>query len=306
MKIAVTGAAGSVGSYLTACLVEKGHQLRLLDKSVGALKGFRGLEVIEGGVEDPDVVGAFAKGMEILIHLAWSFSDDPAQSLEVDVKGTLNLLKASADQGVKHFIQASTAVVYGKPVHLPIIEDDPCLVEDARKPVYALAKLMCEKLGLIFFKEKGLPITTFRFWWAFGPEIGGRHLREMVKTALEGGELEVPSEAGGSFLHLDDLARGFESSFLNQKSFGQIFNLSSVFLTWEEIAGIIVEEAGNGVVRTVPREEWKGSSFLADVWNLSSRKAESLLGFRPGLGESDYRNLFKQAVRGVVEKLRPV
>ncbi len=306
MKIAVTGAAGSVGSSLTARLMEKGHHLRLLDKSVEALKGVRGVEVIEGGVEDPEVVGPFVKGMEIIIHLAWSFSDDPTQSLEVDVKGTLNLLKASADQGIKHFIQASTAVVYGKPVHVPILEDDPCLVEHARKPVYALSKFMCEKLGLIFYKEQGLPTTTFRFWWAFGPEIGGRHLREMAKRALEGRELEVPSEAGGSFLHLDDLVSGFESSFLNQKSFGQIFNLFSVFLTWEEIAGIIVEEAGNGVVRSVPREEWKGSSFLADVWNLSSRKAESLLGFKPGLGESDYRNLFKQAIRGVVENLRPV
>jgi len=306
MKIAVTGAAGSVGSYLTARLMEKGHQLRVLDKSVGALKRFREVEVIEGGVEDPDVVGPFVKGMEILIHLAWSFSDDPARSLEVDVKGTLNLLKESVDQRVKHFIQASTAVVYGKPVRVPILEDDPCLVEDARKPVYALSKLVCEKLGLIFFKEQELPSTVFRFWWAFGAEIGGGHLREMVKRALEGRELEVPAEAGGSFLYLDDLVKGFESSFLNQKSFGQIFNLSSVFLTWEEIAGIIVEEAGNGVVRSVPREEWKGSSFLADVWNLSSRKAERLLGFKPGLGESDYRNLFKQAIRGVVEKLRPV
>ena len=71
-------------------------------------------------------------------------------------------------------------------------------------------------------------------WWAFGQEIGGRHLREMVKRALEGGEIEVPSKAGGSFLYLDDLVKGIELSFLNQKSFGQIFNLSSLFLTWGE------------------------------------------------------------------------
>lgn len=129
------------------------------------------------------------------------------------MKGALNLLKASVEQEVKHFILASTAVVYGKGQYVPIIEDDPCLIEDARKPVYALSKFVCEKLGLIFFKEQGLPISIFRFWWAFGREIGGRYLREMIKMALEGGELEVPSKAGGSFLHLDDLVKGFEFFF---------------------------------------------------------------------------------------------
>jgi len=128
----------------------------------------------------------------------------------------------------------------------------------------------------------------------------------MVKRALEGRELEVPSMAGGSFLHLDDLVKGFELSFLNQKSFGQVFNLSSLFLTWEEIANIIVEEVGSGKVKIISQEDWKGSSFLTDEWNLSSQKAESLLGFRPELRESDYRALFKETIRSVVDKLRSV
>lgn len=154
MRIGITGAAGFVGSYLTSRLKEKGHQLRLLDKSVGTLKELGGVEIIEGGVEDNSVVRSFMQEMEIIIHLAWSFSEDPVRSLEVDVKGTLNLLKESVEQGVKHFILASTAVVYGKPAHVPLIEDDPCLVEEARKPIYALSKFVCERLGLIFFKDQ--------------------------------------------------------------------------------------------------------------------------------------------------------
>jgi len=131
------------------------------------------VEIIEGGVEDNSVVRSFVKEIEIIIHLAWSFSEDPVRSLGVDVKGTLNLLKESVEEEVKYFILASTAVVYGKPVHVPLIEDDPCLVEEARKPIYALSKFVCEKLGLIFFKERGLPTSIFRFWWAFGGKIGG-------------------------------------------------------------------------------------------------------------------------------------
>ena len=83
---------------------------------------------------------------------------------------------------------------------------------------------------------------------------------------------------------------------LNQKSFGQVFNLSSLFLTWEEIANIIVEEVGRGKVKIISQEDWKASSFLVHEWNLSSQKAESLLGFRLELSESDYRVLFKEAI----------
>jgi hypothetical protein len=73
-----------------------------------------------------------------------------------------------------------------------------------------------------------------------------------------------------------------------------------------EVANIIVEEVGSGKVKIVSQEDWKGSSFLADVWNLSSQKAKILLGFRPELRESDYRALFKETIRSVVDKLRSV
>jgi len=91
---------------------------------------------------------------------------------------------------------------------------------------------------------------------------------------------------------------------LNQKSFGQVFNPSSLFLAWDEIANIIVEEVSSGKVKIISQKDWKGNSFLAGEWNLSSQKVESLLGFKPELSESDYRVLFKEAIRSVVDKLR--
>ena len=91
MRIGITGAAGFVGSYLTSYLMEKGHQLRLLDRTVGTLKELRGVEVVAGGVEDNPVVKSFVKEMEMIIHLAWSFSEDPVQSLERDWSEPLRL-----------------------------------------------------------------------------------------------------------------------------------------------------------------------------------------------------------------------
>jgi nucleoside-diphosphate-sugar epimerase len=134
----------------------------------------------------------------------------------------------------------------------------------------------------------------------------GQTLEKDDKKAREGKELEVPSRAGGSFLHLDDLAKGFEFSFLNQKAFGQIFNLSSQFLTWEDIANIIIEEVGSGKVKIISPEDWKGSSFLTNEWNLSSQKAENLLGFRPKIRESDHRILFKEIIKSGLDRLRLV
>jgi len=92
----------------------------------------------------------------------------------------------------------------------------------------------------------------------------------MTKQEMEDKELEVASKSGGSFLYIDGLLKCFELFFLNQNSFGQVFNLSSQFLTWEEIAKNIIAETGNRKVKIISRENWKGSSFLVNEWNLSS------------------------------------
>jgi len=53
------------------------------------------------------------------------------------------------------------------------------------------------------------PVTNIRFWWGFGEEIGGKHLRNMIQNALDGEVIQVPEGAGGSFLHFDDFLLGF-------------------------------------------------------------------------------------------------
>jgi nucleoside-diphosphate-sugar epimerase len=88
-------------------------------------------------------------------------------------------------------------------------------VEEARKPLYGIAKAAAEKLCLMYGKTKGPPATVVRFWWAYGDEIGGKHLREMLKIASGGTPLEVPAGSGGSFLHMADLAQGIERCLFN-------------------------------------------------------------------------------------------
>jgi UDP-glucose 4-epimerase len=295
-----------VGQALTRSLLEKGHSVRVLDKKTDQLQSLkrRNLELIKGGIEDPSAVSGAVKGIDVMVHLAWSFSDDPMELLASDLKGHLLLLDAAAAEKISHFFYTSTAVVYGKPVKSPITEEDPCSVEDARKPFYGIAKLTAEKLLLAYFRTKGLPLTIFRFWWSYGEEIGGRHLRDLIKLAQAGEPLTVPKEAGGSFLHLDDLMNAIWLALKKPETFGEIFNLSTLFLSWEEVARIIIEVTNSSSsFEVIPAKEWMGAPFLADPWELSTGKAERVFGYRPTLFPSEARQRLKEAIARCYENI---
>jgi len=290
MNFLITGGAGTVGTDLTKSLLGKGHRVRVFDRktrTVGSICDDR-LEWIEGRLEDARVVQEAIRGVDVVIHLAWSFSDDPAELLEYDLKGHVILLDACVAAKVKRLFYTSTAVVYGKPIQVPITEESPCLVEEARKPFYAVAKQTAEKLTLAYWKTKGLPVTIFRFWWSYGEKIGGRHLRDMITLALNGQPLMVPEKAGGSFLDHEDMTQALLLAIEKPESVGQIFNLATLYLEWKEIAQMIIEVTGSSSsLEVIPAGEWAGAPFLADSWELSIARAQRLF---------DYRSLFSPAV----------
>jgi len=262
------------------------------------------VESIQGSLEDPQVVERALRGIDAVIHLAWSFSDDPVELLESDLKGHVVLLDACVAAKISRLFYASTAVVYGKPTQRPLTEEAPSLVEEARKPFYAIAKLAAEKLALIYWKTKGLPVTVFRFWWSYGKEIGGRHLREMIALAQAGQPLSVPGGAGGSFLDHEDLAHALLLAQEREASIGQVFNLSTAYLEWSDIAGMIVEAAYSpSRIEVVPRGHWQGAQFLADPWELSTGKAQHLFGYHSLFSPATARERLANAIARYREEL---
>lgn len=305
-KILITGGAGSCGLFLTTSLLKRGYEVVVFDKNVEPVQSIsdENLTVIQGLLEDRDTAGKIVEGMDAVIHLAWSFSTDPMETLEVDLKGHINLLEEMAQQKTGHLIYTSTAVVYGKPRYSPIDEDHPLIVEEARKPLYGITKAAAEKLCLMYWKERGLPATVIRFWWAFGDDIGGRHLREMLRTAAAGEPLEFPGDSGGSFLYLEDLDQGVEKCLFAPASFGQTFNLGTVYVTWDEVAGIVKEVTGStSEIRSIPSSEWKGSAFLADPWELDDTLARELVGYAPA-GEAEAKGMLKKAIAARWESMK--
>jgi UDP-glucose 4-epimerase len=307
MNFLITGGAGSVGRDLTAALLREGHRVRVLDKQAETVSPLQDkkLEWIPGRLEDDRLVRAALQGVDIVIHLAWSFSDDPVELLESDLKGHLVLLEACVNAKVSRLFYASSAVVYGKPIHVPITEEGPCLVEEARKPFYAIAKFAAEKLALTYGKTKGLPVTVFRFWWSYGEKIGGRHLRDMITLAQAGRPLPVPDGAGGSFLDHDDLTHALLLALQRQGSIGQTFNLATIYLEWRDIAQMIIAATGSASpCDVIPAREWKGAQFLADSWELSTASAEHLFDYRSLFSPSVARQRLEKAINRGHEEMK--
>jgi UDP-glucose 4-epimerase len=284
MRILLVGGAGEIGTYLARGLAGQGHEVRVFDSSPMAPKTPPGssLEYIQANLADREAVDAAVRGVDVIINLAWSFSDDPHVIFNGDINGHINLLEAAALSRITSFIYTSTATVYGRAIRHPVTEEHPCLVREARKPLYALGKYTAEELCMQYYKTRGVPVTIFRFWWAFGDTIGGSHLRDLIRKALKGKPLEMVRGAGGAFLTMPDLESSLMLAVSNPAASGKIYNLGSIFLPWEAIGEMIVDLTRSiSPVNFRSSEEWTGPTFLNEVWDLDWSKAAAELGFKP-------------------------
>jgi len=175
MKVLVTGGAGFIGSNIVEELLIRGHNVRVLDNfSTGKrenLKEFKeDFELLEGDVRSYHIVKQAVKGIDVVLHQAALPSvprsiNDPITSNEVNVGGTLNMLDASKEAGVKRFVFASSSSIYGDTPELPKRED---MTPNPLSP-YAVSKLAGEKYCQVFAKVFGLHTVALRYFNVFGP-----------------------------------------------------------------------------------------------------------------------------------------
>jgi nucleoside-diphosphate-sugar epimerase len=175
MGVLVTGGGGFIGSHLAARLASLGHSVRILDNfatgrrsNVLALEGE--IELVEGDIQSYERVHNAVAGCEVVFHQAALPSvprsvADPLTSNATNVTGTLNVLLAARDAGVRRVIFASSSSVYGATRELPKREDM------APIPVspYAVAKLACEGYCRSFGEVYGLETVALRYFNVFGP-----------------------------------------------------------------------------------------------------------------------------------------
>jgi UDP-glucose 4-epimerase len=171
----VTGGAGFIGSNLVRALLASGQGVRVLDDlSTGSLENLGGLagrvEILIGDVRDQAAVREAAQRCSVVFHLAALPSVDrsiaaPLGPHEVNVTGTLNVLLASRDAGVRRVVYASSSSVYGDTPTLPKHEE---MALSPRSP-YAASKLAGESYCRAFTPAYGLETISLRFFNVFGP-----------------------------------------------------------------------------------------------------------------------------------------
>ncbi len=175
MKVLVTGGAGFIGSHIVTALLERGEQVRIIDNfATGKRDNLVGLsdriEVIEGDIRSYHIVQEAVAGMEVILHEAALPSvprsvRDPITTNEVNVLGTLNVLHAAKEAGVRRLVFASSSSVYGDNPELPKREE---MCPNPLSP-YAVSKLAAEKYCSSFSRIYGLETVILRYFNVFGP-----------------------------------------------------------------------------------------------------------------------------------------
>jgi UDP-glucose 4-epimerase len=190
-KVVVTGGAGNVGSHIVDAVIQDGaREVVALDALVRgvpenlspAMRTGRA-RLVEIDIRDREAVRANIAGADVVFHqaaLRWTrCQEQPRECQEVMVDGTFNVLEAAADAKVKRVVMASSAVVYGEPLRLPIAEDQPA----NPTTVYGAAKIANEQMGRAYAHLRDLPTTSLRYFNVYGPrmDVRSQYVEVMVR-----------------------------------------------------------------------------------------------------------------------------
>lgn len=175
MNVLVTGGAGFIGSHLVEWLLEQGCKVRVLDNFSNSSPERLGearsvVSVIKGDVRDNATLAAAAQGVQVIFHLAALVSvarsvEQPIETFDVNLTGTLRVLEAARAAGVRRVILASTCAIYGDMARLPLAESDP----PAPLSPYAASKLAAEEVLKLYARLYGVETVSLRFFNVYGP-----------------------------------------------------------------------------------------------------------------------------------------
>jgi UDP-glucose 4-epimerase len=176
-KYLVTGGAGFIGSNIVKELLARKEQVRVLDdystgkrENLIPFKDDQNLEIIEGDLRSFHIVRGVVKGVDYVLHQGALPSvprsiKDPITSNDVNINGTLNILEASREFGVKRMVFASSSSIYGNSEIMPKVETMPV----SPMSPYAVTKYAAERYCQIFFQLYGLETVCLRYFNVFGP-----------------------------------------------------------------------------------------------------------------------------------------
>jgi nucleoside-diphosphate-sugar epimerase len=240
-EILVTGGAGFIGSHIVDRLLDEGFKVRVLDNlSTGEKKNLaqhqnkKSFQFIEGDIRNFDLVKKTVKGVDAVIHEAALVSvtrsvENPLLSNEVNITGTVNLLKACVDAHVKRFLYASSCAVYGDTETLPNHENL------APKPLspYAVDKLAAENYAKVFHNVYGLETVSLRYFNVYGPRQKYGPYSGVISIFINRLLKNKPPIIYGDgkqtrdFINVKDVVEANMLALSKRKAVGEVFNIST-------------------------------------------------------------------------------
>jgi dTDP-glucose 4,6-dehydratase len=221
-QVLVTGAGGFIGSHLTERLIALGANVRAFlrydsQNRLGHLAALSNdalarLSIVRGDLKDPEAVRGAVRGCDIVFHLgaliAIPFSyQNPTDYVQTNTVGTLHVLNACRDTGVKRIVQTSTSDVYGAAQFVPITTSHP---RHGQSP-YAASKIGADALAESYARSFDLPVVILRPFNTFGPRQSPRAvIPTIVGQALAGDTVRLGStHTTRDFLYVSDTVEGF-------------------------------------------------------------------------------------------------
>ncbi len=300
MKCLVTGGAGFIGSSVVDALIAEGHTVRVLDNlSTGKRENLthagKNFEFVSGDLRDKDTVARALKGVNYVFHIAALRAvlrsvEDPTETNDVNVSGTLNLLMGACEAKVKRFVFSSSSSVYGETEEFP-------LKETARpnpQSPYAASKIMGEYYSKIFTHLYGLETVCLRYFNVFGPRQNPEAKYSAVIPIFidcllkrKSPEIHWDGKQSRDFSYVDNVVEGNLCAMEASGVAGEVFNIAcheefSVLDIFNHLKEIL--KIKNIEPNFKPRRAGDVRRTFADI-----SKAEKLLDFkvqtrfRPGL-----------------------
>ncbi len=298
-QVLVTGAAGFIGSHLAEALVREGANVRALIRynSAGRRGHLEGLpadvadaiEIVASTVEDSSAVRAAVRGCDTVWHLAaligipYSYLA-PRHYVATNIEGTVNVLEACLEHGVRRLVHTSTSETYGTAISSPITEDHPL---QGQSP-YSASKIGADQMALAWHRSFDLPVTILRPFNTFGPRQSARAIIPTLMTQLLSGvdRLQVGNLAPQRDMnYVADTVAAFLAIAGCDAAIGDVVHVGS---GQTRSIGDLAERIMNLFDRKVPIDQLAertrpGNSevmlLLAD-----NSKAERLWGYQPTVG----------------------
>ena len=263
-RIAVTGAGGFIGAYLTRRLLADGHEVLAIDNFIrgrpSRLEGLAGdAHTLDADVRDKDALVAALAGYDAVFHLAAvngteNFYKRPQLVLDVGVRGAIAVSEACIEAGVPDLVVASSAEVYQTPAVVPTDEDIPMVIPNSLNPRYSYggSKLISELIAFNYCRDKLAKVQVFRPHNVYGPDMGWKHvipqLIEKVQAAVSGGGGRIELQGDGTetraFCYVDDIVEGIVRMWQKGETMG-VYHIGSMEeVTIRHLAEVVASAMG--------------------------------------------------------------